>query len=195
MMLPEFTTILISSYSYHAIVLATIVAQPAAALACGALVSLGVLGFGTVFALIFVTDMIMDCVWYILGWHHGERTTQFMNRVFRVDPEKIKRIHGLFHTKPGLMLISSKLLGGLGIMPVVLFTAGSARMPFIKYITLNALGEIFWTGGLLLLGFFFSSAIGSIGNTIQKIFLTVLFALILAILFYVLQLFARRLLR
>ena len=159
---------LLTAFSYPVLIIGTIIAQPAAALGSGALAAGGLINFWLAFWIIFVTDLIMDTVWYGLGRVYGEGAARFLKKVFRVNEEMVVKVQTLFHTRPILILLSAKLLGGFGMMPFILFTAGSSRMRYDKYIFLNAAGEVLWTGGQMVLGFFFSSIIGSIEDTIGK---------------------------
>ena len=60
------------------------------------------------------------------------------------------------------------------MMPVILFAAGASKMPFGRYIALNAFGEIFWTGGFLAIGYYFGAYILQVSSVVEKVGLTVL---------------------
>lgn len=162
--------------SYPALALVTILAQPAAALGSGALSAIGALNAVAAFTVMFFTDLFMDCVWYALGAWHGDKVIGGLRRLMHVDEAEVARVHDYFHTRPALIIISAKLLGGFGIMPVILFTAGSARMSVWRYLSLNALGEAIWTGTLMGLAYYSSSAIARIEGVIGKTTLFFFFA-------------------
>lgn len=162
--------------SYPALALVTIIAQPAAALGSGALAAVGAISLFAAFCVMFVTDLFMDCVWYSLGAWHGEKVMGAIQRLMHVHEADVARIHDYFHTRPALIIISAKLLGGFGIMPVILFTAGAARMSFWRYLSLNALGEVIWTGTLMGLAYYSSSAVARIEGAIGKTTLVLFFA-------------------
>lgn len=180
------------AFSYPALIIGTIIAQPAAALGGGALAASGVTPLLLVFLTIFCTDIVMDCVWYGLGRQHGERVARFLTRMLRITEAHIARIHDQFHTRPALILVSAKLLGGFGIMPFILFTAGTSRMPFGRYLLFNVLGEVLWSGGLLSFGYFFSFAIGNAEGLIGKVSFIGLFAAIVGIFIFITHRLARR---
>ena len=46
---------------------------------------------------------------------------------------------------------------GLGFAMFVLIAAGLSRVPFKKYITFLAIGQIFWTVFLMSIGYFFGN--------------------------------------
>jgi membrane-associated protein len=186
---------LLSAFSYPALILTTIVAQPAAALISGALAAAGIVHWELVFVAVAGTDLAMDCVWYVLGARHGEKTTRFIKKVLRLQEEDMERVQNIFHTKPAHILVTAKLLGGFGMMPFILFTAGASKMRFGRYIALNSFGEIFWTGGLMLLGYFFSSAIGGIQSAIGKASLLAAFAAVLVLCYFGMRSFVRNILK
>ena len=175
-------SLLLGAFSYSAFIFGVIFAQPAAALFAGVLAVEEVASFWVLFGLIVVTDLVMDCVWYVLGIKEGAAVLRFISRLFGVSDESVAKVQRVFHSHPAFILISAKLLGGFGMMPLILFTAGASRMPFRKYIALNAIGEIFWSGGLMLAGFFFSYSVERIDGVIGK-FTVVAFALIVAVAF------------
>lgn len=183
-MTPSFLSIsYFAGLSFPALILAGIFAQPYASLVTGSLAAAGVFPLWELFAIFFVTDIVMDCVWYYLGTHHGDRVLAFINRLMRVKEEDIQKLPGLFHSHPARILITAKLLGGFGMMPFILFTAGAARMPFGKYIALNAFGEIFWAGGFLLIGYYFGGYVMQIQDGVEMVTAGG-FALLALVLFY-----------
>lgn len=184
-MIPSLSLTYFAGLSYPALVLAGIIAQPYASLACGSLAAAGVFSVAEVFAIFFVTDIVMDCIWYVLGMRHGERALAFIRRITRASEEDMARLPRAFHDHPARILITAKLLGGFGMMPLILFTAGAAKLPFGRYIALNAFGEIFWTGGFLALGYFFGSYVLQINGVFEKISAGALVIALLALFYWV----------
>lgn len=183
-MTPSFLSVsYFAGLSYPALILAGIFAQPYASLVTGSLAAAGIFHLWELFAIFFITDIVMDCVWYYLGTRHGERTLAFLYRITRAREEDTARLPRLFHEHPAKILITAKLLGGFGMMPVILFTAGASKMPFFKYIVFNIIGETFWAGGLLLIGYYFGRYILTIQGTYEKIAIGV-FAVLALLLFY-----------
>ena len=81
------------------------------------------------------------------------------------------------------------------MMPVILFTAGTVRISFKRYILLNVLGEIIWTGGLMVVGFFFSFAEMRVEGVLGKLSLASLVAIGGIAFMYLIRDFKHRLLR
>lgn len=171
--------------SFPALILAGIFAQPYASLVTGSLAAAGVFNLWELFAIFFTTDIVMDCVWYVLGMRHGDRALTFINKLMRVNAEDTEKLPAYFHRHPAKILVTAKLLGGFGMMPFILFTAGAARMRFWKYIMLNAFGEIFWAGGFLLLGYHFGGYIIQIRDGVEK-FTLIGVGIVALLLFYAL---------
>lgn len=183
-MTPTFLSVsYFAGLSFPALILAGIFAQPYASLVTGSLAATGVFNLWELFAIFFITDIVMDCVWYVLGTRHGDRALAFINKFMRVKEEDIAKLPALFHSHPARIIICAKLLGGFGMMPFILFTAGAAKMPFGKYLALNAFGEIFWAGGFLLLGYHFGGYIIQIQDGVEKVTLIAL-AIAALLLFY-----------
>jgi membrane protein DedA with SNARE-associated domain len=166
-----------ATLSYPALVLAGLFAQPYASLVCGSLAAAGVFNIAEVFAIFFLTDIIMDCIWYALGYRHGERTLAFVKRLVGAQDEDMEHLSKHFYGRPAVVLLSTKLVGAW-VAPLVFFTAGAARMPFWRYLALNAFGEVFWSGGFLAIGYFFGAYIFQVNTVVEKV-TTALFALVI----------------
>jgi len=107
------------------------------------------------FALMF-GDLCGDVVWYQLGRHAGRPFAAKFGKYFGVTEEGIGTVEKIFHKYKDAILIVSKLTAGLGFATVVLFTAGMAKISFRRYMTINVLGEFFWIGFLLFVGYSFA---------------------------------------
>lgn len=178
-----FSASFFAGLSYPALVIAGVVAQPYASLVTGSLAAAGIFSLWVLFLIFFLTDIVMDCIWYILGMRHGERALVWVQKIVRVKPEDLARLPGAFHRHPAKILVTAKLLGGFGMMPFILFTAGASKMPFGKYLALNAFGEIFWAGGFLLIGYYFGGYVMQIQGGVERITVAGL-AILALVLFY-----------
>jgi membrane protein DedA with SNARE-associated domain len=78
------------------------------------------------------------------------------------------------------------------MMPFILFTAGSSGIRFSQYIALNAIGEVGWTGILMVLGYFYSSTISSIENVVGKFFFLVGSLVVLSVFIYATKVIFRK---
>lgn len=178
-----FSPAALAGFSYPALVLAGIVAQPYASLVTGSLAAAGIFQLWILFAIFFLTDIVMDCIWYTLGARHGDRALSWVQKIARVKPEDLARLPNAFHRHPAKIIITAKLLGGFGMMPFILFTAGASKMPFGRYLALNAFGEIFWAGGFLLIGYHFGGYVMQIQGGFERISVAAL-AILALVLFY-----------
>ena len=185
-MIPALSTLSLTNIpSLLTLIVSSIFIQPAAALACGVLARLGTLNPLLALGIIFSTDIVMDCVWYALGRHHGERTWRFVTRLFGIDDVVLGHVTRAFHAHPGKIIITSKILGGLGIMPAILFTAGTSRMNFRRYLILNMTGEILWSTALVAVGYFFSNWYLQVSDTIGKASIIMLFVVLVGVALWV----------
>lgn len=185
---------LLTSFSYPALVITASFAQPVASLVSGALVAAGSVSWLLAFVLICLTDMTVDTIWYTLGVRHTGGATNFISRTLKMKDAEVQRVTSLFHTRPAFILIGMKVLGGFGIMPLVLFTAGASGMRYVRFITLNLIGDMFWTGILMVVGFFFAASVTTIENYLSRVLFVLTCIALLAGVAYVMQRSARRLL-
>jgi len=140
---------------YGAVLLLTIVEGPIISIICGLLYKLGFFPFIPIFITLILGDLIGDGIWYFVGKHYGMAFINRFGRYVGVNGDSIEKVKDVFHKQKERILILSKMTNGLGLSMAVLLTAGMVRIPFMKYIYLNAIGEIIWTGMLVMVGYFF----------------------------------------
>ncbi len=127
---------------------------------------------------IFIGDTIL----YWLGYHQGHKFVTRYGKYIGITEYEIEKVKKIFHKYHSPVLIISKLTSGFGLAVVVLFTAGMSKVPFRKYILLNILGDIIFTGSLVAVGFFFGQLYTTVDNVIFRVSLIVI---ILAIIYFV----------
>lgn len=168
---------------YGAIILISFVEGPILALLCGILYRLGYFHIIPIYLALMAGDLIGDCVWYFMGYKFGHRFIKRFGKYFNVHEKNINKVEHIFHTYKDYILIISKLTMGLGFALVTLFTAGLVKIPFKRYIALNAFGQMAWTGLLLMIGYTFGHLYVSFNNIFARISFVGLFIVILFILF------------
>jgi membrane protein DedA with SNARE-associated domain len=119
--------------------------------------------------------------WYALGYYFGEPFLVKHGRFFSITPESFERAKVLFHKYHTKILIISKMTLGLGMALAVLMAAGAMKIPFKKYITLNAIGEVVLVGVLISIGYFFGNLYSIIDKGFKGLFLFGFTVLILAV--------------
>ncbi|MEK7635368.1 MAG: DedA family protein [Patescibacteria group bacterium] len=174
---------IISTYaSHHYLIYALILVVgflegPYVSMVCGAILSLGFLNFWPLYIALMIGDLIGDVMWYFIGYRFGERFALKYGKYFKLNQEHITRIKTIFHKHKNPLLFLSKISNGMGFALAVLFTAGMSRINFWKFIAVNALGQLMWSGILIAVGFFFGNLYMSINNVMGKISILVVFAI------------------
>src|SRR6185369_495483 len=153
---------------YGVIVLVSSVEGPVMALLAGALLSLGYLHFIPIYFSLMTGDLIGDCWWYFVGHTYGHTFVQKFGKYFSVEEKNVAIVTKIFHKYKNSILLISKLTAGLGFAVATLITAGLVGIPFKRYITLNVLGQFFWTGLLLSLGYLFSHLYVTFDNVLSR---------------------------
>jgi membrane protein DedA with SNARE-associated domain len=128
----------------------------------GAAVAAGVL-HAPAAALVAVTAMLMgDCLLYVLGSRMGWRLLAFLCRV-SVDPETcILRSAESFYKRGRATLVIAKFIPGINSMAPPL--AGSMKMPFVQFLTLDFLGAMAYAFAYGAIGFIFRDFVATIAR-------------------------------
>ena len=128
----------------------------------GAAVAAGVLR-GPATALVAVTAMLMgDSMLYVLGSRMGWRLLAFLCRV-SVDPETcILHSAESFYKRGRATLVIAKFIPGINSMAPPL--AGSMKMPFVQFLTLDFLGAMAYAFAYGAIGFIFRDFVATIAR-------------------------------
>jgi membrane protein DedA with SNARE-associated domain len=166
---------------YVAIVVVACIEGPILSILFGALIKIGAFPFWPVYFALMGGDLLGDVGWYYIGRYFAANFVKRFGKYFSLTEaniEKMTRIFNKYHEK---ILIVSKLTSGFGLAVVTLMVAGMVRIPFLKYITINFLGQFFWTGFLLAVGYFLGNLYTQVSSVFSKISIGVIFILILVV--------------
>ncbi len=130
------------------------------------------------FAVLFVGNMIGDTFWYMVGYRWAKPFIERYGRFFHVSEELFNKVQDLFRRRTAAILLFSKITMGFGFALVTLTGAGAARIPFRKYIFLNAMGAVVWIGAAMSAGYFFGHVYLLIEKGFRVVFLISLIAII-----------------
>ena len=164
---------LLLQYKYVVMVPLLVVAQPIVGMTAGFLSRFGEMNLVVAFFVMVCTALVSDIVWYCLGVRFGDR---FMSRfgpyvsITKDNTEEAKRLFFRYHSS---ILLISKIVNGLGFAIVVMFTAGLTRVPLVRFIVLNMVGECVWSAALLAIGYQFSSWFLWVDTALGRVFLIV----------------------
>ena len=163
----EFFVGLLLTYRYAVMVPLVFFAQPLTGVVGGVLSRLGFFDVWGVYATIMLTALVGDIMWYWIGRRYGDRMmNSWAGRFFGISKKHVHMTERLFRRYHTPILLASKILNGLGFAIVVLFTAGMSRVPFWRYLFINAIGEAIWSGMIVATGYFVSDFL----VTVQDIF-------------------------
>lgn len=107
-------------------------------------------------------DLVGDIIWYNVGYHFAHPLTKKYGKFLGLTPELIEKTKSIFTNHQTKILFISKITMGFGLPLAALIVAGMSKMSFKKYISSLFFGQIFFTGILIAIGYFF-------GNLYEKI--------------------------
>lgn len=133
----------------------------------GLLWRLGTLSFWPGYLALLLGDVLSDIMWYFVGYYAAG---PFFNRYghwFGLTPETIAKVKRRFHHYHTKILIISKLTMGFGFAVPVLAVAGMLKVPFSRFLLINASGSLVWVLGNMAIGYYFGTVVLSIPREFQ----------------------------
>jgi membrane protein DedA with SNARE-associated domain len=143
---------------YAVIIILACAEGPILSVISGTLIRLGFFPLIPIYLALMAGDLIGDVFWYFMGYRFGRNFISRFGDRFGVTENKVQKISKLFHKHKNKILFINKLTMGFGFAIATLVTAGIAKIPFKQYISINAIGQLFWTGLLIILGYFVGQA-------------------------------------
>lgn len=159
---------LIIEYRYWILVPLCFIEGPIVAFVAGALASLGYFSMPLLAVIFFVRDVAMDAFMYSVG-HFGARTrfAHWILEKIKVTQEHLRSVHNLWEKHPGTTMFFSKL--SYGLSATFLIVAGFVGMSFRKFITYGAMVTVMQYGVLLVLGYYFGGAFGTVSSILNNL--------------------------
>ena len=160
---------LLTTYQYALLIPLGFIEGQLISLLCGFLAAQGKIN--PVLAGLFIGfgNLTGDSLLYLLGRSQGSRVTKRVRRLLNITSDKIDRGTEIFHNNSSAILFLSKITNGFGLSFAILFTAGTLRVPYRTFITWNALGEILWTSGLIMAGYWLGTLYSMIDTILFRI--------------------------
>lgn len=148
-------------WQYLLIFVGVAIEGPIVTLTAAALAGNGLLNPFVVFLTAGTGNVAGDFCWYLLGYFGGfERRLRKWPRFARYEAQ-IERVKtDVAHHAPKLLL-GAKLSLGIGSIPT-LIAAGIVRVPWWRVVIVQTVGEIIWSGVLVLAGYFLGQYIPQI---------------------------------
>ncbi|HEY8699474.1 MAG TPA: DedA family protein [Arthrobacter sp.] len=120
-----------------------------AAVLGGVVASRGNVQLWLMMALVVVAAIVGDSVGYEVGKLLGPRFLEL--RVFRKRRKKLEEAQGFLRSRGGAAVFLGRFVAFFrAVMPAL---AGTARMPYLRFLAFNVAGGIVWGTGFVLLGF------------------------------------------
>ncbi len=176
-------TSLILQYKYLLLLPVAIIEGPILSMICGFFIRTGELALAPTFIALAVGDLLGDALWYWIGRHYGHSFIRRFGRFFSITEESVATVHRIFDTYHTGILLFSKVTMGLGFPGATLFTAGMTRVPFNKFMILNALGQIVWTAALLAIGYYLGNVYERFDNALGIVSTGAIIAIVMLLLF------------
>ncbi len=154
---------------YGLIAVVSFVEGPILAFVCGLLLHFNLIDLIPAYLALMIGDLLGDTFWYWIGRRFGLPFIRRFGHFFRVSEKDVLSVEKIFHAHKDTILIVSKVTMGFGFALVTLITAGLVRIPFNRYIIMNAAGQFVWTGALLSLGYLFSQLYVTFDNIFARI--------------------------
>jgi membrane protein DedA with SNARE-associated domain len=125
--------------------------------AVGALIRTGSLHTGAAMACCLAGALAADMVWFYIGRTRGRRVLRFICRV-SIEPDSCVRQTESAFFKHGLnTLLIAKFVPGLNAVAAPL--AGDSGVGLLRFLAIDSLGIVMWSGTYLGIGYLFSDQV------------------------------------
>lgn len=155
------------AWAYLALALLVFVEGPIATLLGAFAASAGVMRPVWVFAAAATGNLTADTLWYSLGYMGKSEWLIRWGRFFHLRREQVLRLQGEVRQHALKLIFVGKLTASLSI-PALIAT-GLAKVPVRRWIAALLLGEMIWTGGLVIAGYKLGESLRQIEAVIQVI--------------------------
>ena len=155
---------LLIAYRYLILIPFAIIEGPILTVIAGFLVSLGALNWFIVYAIVVWGDVVGDTLCWCAG-HWGAGWLHRHGHYIGITSERLSRAKEYFETYHLKAIILSKLVHGIGFAG--LMTAGSLRIPYVRFIKTCLTITLIQSAILLAIGIFFGHAYLQIGSDLN----------------------------
>ncbi|MEZ4678463.1 MAG: VTT domain-containing protein [Caldilineaceae bacterium] len=154
------------AWQYVLIFFGVAIEGPAVTLAAAALAGTGVLDPYVVFLSASMGNVTGDLCWYLLGYlGRVETLIRWFPSLASLRPQ-IERLKTEVAQHASRMLFIAKLAFGVASIPT-LVAAGIARVSWLRVVVTQVLGEVVWTGSLVLFGLFLGQYVAQLQKDLR----------------------------
>jgi membrane protein DedA with SNARE-associated domain len=122
----------------------------------GVLAATGLFELPTLIAVVSAGAVTGDSIGYELGRQLGRPWLLRRGARLGFHPDRLEAVEAFFERHGGKAVLIGRFIGFLRALAP--FVAGSARMPYPRFLAYNVVGAILWTVACVLLGYFVGAA-------------------------------------
>jgi membrane protein DedA with SNARE-associated domain len=155
----------LGGWNYVLLALFVTIEGPIATLLGAAAASAGLMQLDLVFVAASVGNLGADTLWYLLGYTGRIEWLFRYGRWLGLRPHHLGRLRRVMNDHARKILFVAKLTNAF-IIPS-LIAAGLARLPWRRWFPSILVGEVMWTGSLVLIGYYATEAIKQIERDVR----------------------------
>ena len=163
---------------------------PVATLLGAAAAAIGVMQLKFVFVSASLGNLTADTLWYGLGYAGKQEWLFQIGRWLGLRRRDFLHLRERMHQYAPKILLVAKITSGLIIPSLV--TAGLVRVPWRKWFPSVAIGELLWTGTLVVIGYHAAHLITHVEKDIQAFVFGSTFLFLLVLVFLIRRFLQRR---
>ncbi len=152
-------------WSYAVLFLAMVIEGPIATISGAFLASLNILNIFIIYVLSILGDVVGDVILFSIGYFGGRPILLKAEKFLKVEKSLVEKISQKFEESGEKIVFYVKV--STGLCWITFLAAGTAKMNFKKFLLFSFLGGIFWSGLLVIIGYFFGFAAVKIDAYIQ----------------------------
>jgi len=157
----------VGRWNYLLLAILVALEGPIATLLGAAAASAGLMRIWAVFVAAAAGNLTADMLWYLLGYYGKVDTALRLGRWAGLKRKHLDRLTVAMQKHALRILFFAKLTAGFMIPSLI--ATGLARIPWKRWFPVVFLGEMIWTGSLLLIGFYTTEAIKTVAHGIAVI--------------------------
>lgn len=176
---------LLLTYKYLLIFPISVAEGPIISILSGVLIARDILDPFIAYTLLLLGDLVGDTLYYCLGRYGGRPIVKKWGYLVKLKEEKMAALeHHFRHDAPKRTLFLGKTQPWGS---VILFAAGTAKMPYLKFLLINTAASIPKVLILVLLGYYFNEAYVSLDGYVQSAGIIIMIVTIPFLLYFLLR--------
>lgn len=170
----------LGTLAYFLLLLGVMIEGPVTTMLGAAAAAMGYLQVELVFAIAVLGNLLADTVWYMVGRFFQ---VEWLQRIAGKHQDKIAILTDGMRQHDRKIIFMAKLSAGLAIASFI--AAGMVGIRYLRWIPISLLGELIWSGGLVLVGFFAAQFVWQVNGGMQLLALLTPFVGMVAAVWFV----------